>query len=230
MKSIKITIPEPCHEDWGEMTQQDKGKFCSSCKKVVYDMSVMTDNEIIKLIEADDKVCGRFKNDQLNRSIEYTVPLRTKKPSWAIAASLLVGLTFLSCSEEPVAGGVQAVEAGAVAVVDTLEASDGADTLDVGIQCDSSNVKGVMVGNIKALDDVPKEIQVTGMEVLTQGKTVSSESWGQPVVIEERPLPIETETFITAGVPAIEKEIPDIKPDTSNVEIRTSGWVEIEKP
>ena len=113
MKSIKIKIPEPCHEDWQKMTRKEQGRFCDSCEKVVYDMSKLTDNEIVKLIQSGNDICGRFRNDQLDRKMYASIPYKSKKSSWAIAASLLVGITFLaSCEQVPgsVVGELEAVE------------------------------------------------------------------------------------------------------------------------
>jgi hypothetical protein len=213
MKTIRITIPEPCHEDWARMTQQDKGKFCSSCEKVVYDMSVMTDNEIVKLVNADKKICGRFRNDQLDRPMVYTIPLRARKPSWAIAASLLVGLTFLSCSEEPVVGEIEVPRAGTVCVVDTLDnIVDNHDTLS---QINDSIVKETDVREVGKLEIVepPEEVQDVFL--------------GQPIKVEE---PVQ---IMTSGTPYIHEEepiLPKTIGDTSKNHDRTSGLLEIENP
>jgi len=68
MGKMQITIPEPCHESWDKMTQAEKGKFCGSCQKVVVDFSKMSDAELIAYFKKPkDSVCGRFKEDQLNR-------------------------------------------------------------------------------------------------------------------------------------------------------------------
>jgi hypothetical protein len=67
----KITIPQPCHEDWNQMTPDETGRFCSSCAKSVVDFTGM------KAIEIQDyfiktqgqNVCGRFKTQQLDTII-----------------------------------------------------------------------------------------------------------------------------------------------------------------
>ena len=55
MKTIAISIPKPCHEDWNKMTPDAKGAFCASCQKSVYDFSNKTDQEIISVFEKEEK-------------------------------------------------------------------------------------------------------------------------------------------------------------------------------
>lgn len=71
MKAFSISIPKPCHEDWSKMTPDEKGAFCASCQKSVYDFSKKTDEEIIAVFEKEEKgkVCGRFSTAQLSRPV-----------------------------------------------------------------------------------------------------------------------------------------------------------------
>src|SRR5947208_42801 len=77
-------IPQPCHEDWDKMTSAAKGRFCESCSKQVVDFSLMTDNEVLNYFKkSTGKVCGRFANDQLQRSF---IPVKEqKKKTWWVA-------------------------------------------------------------------------------------------------------------------------------------------------
>ena len=71
-KQLQLTIPIPCHEDWDAMTPVDKGKFCGSCQKHVVDFSNMSDRQVAEFFKkpSSGSVCGRFMNDQLDRSID----------------------------------------------------------------------------------------------------------------------------------------------------------------
>ena len=97
-KSLQVNIPEPCHENWQNMTPREQGRFCGSCAKVVVDFSVMTDKEVLDYFsKASQQVCGRFSNDQLNK--EMTITPTKKRVTWAyvwnvLLASLLMTKTY----------------------------------------------------------------------------------------------------------------------------------------
>jgi len=92
-KSLRLNIPEPCHENWQNMTPQDQGRFCGSCQKVVVDFSVMTDKEVLDYFsKASQHVCGRFSNDQLNK--EITARPVKKQVTWLYVWNLMLA-TFL---------------------------------------------------------------------------------------------------------------------------------------
>lgn len=90
---MKISIPEPCHENWQNMLPSDKGRFCLSCQKEVIDFSVMTKHEIEAYFKSlPSNVCGRFKENQLTDINKELPAVNTKlslKPWW-MAASLFV--------------------------------------------------------------------------------------------------------------------------------------------
>ena len=93
-KSIIISIPEPCHEDWAKMTATEKGKFCSVCTKEVIDFTSKTDEELVKILTANKNTCGRVKKSQLNREVKFE---RKSGQSFApFAASMLLPLTLFS--------------------------------------------------------------------------------------------------------------------------------------
>ena len=86
-------IPEPCHENWDNMTPQDKGRFCASCSKQVVDFSLMSDQQVLNYFKnATGKTCGRFANDQLQRPMIETP--KQKKKAWWVAAMIPLLLLF----------------------------------------------------------------------------------------------------------------------------------------
>ena len=71
-KKFQLQIPVPCHENWDKMSPVDKGRFCDSCQKPVYDFTGMSDAQLIAFFKKPSagSVCGRFYDDQLGRDFE----------------------------------------------------------------------------------------------------------------------------------------------------------------
>lgn len=93
---VHVTIPEPCHENWQQMTPNEQGRHCMACQKTVVDFTLMSDQEILDHISrATSSVCGRFNNDQLNKTyVEKRLkPSFTFRYVWNMitAAFLLTG-------------------------------------------------------------------------------------------------------------------------------------------
>lgn len=88
-QSLSISIPEPCHEKWSDMTPAEKGRHCKSCQKTVVDFTAMPKVKIAEFVtESKGNLCGRFSNDQLN--VELLPPKPTK--SWMKYAAIVMGL------------------------------------------------------------------------------------------------------------------------------------------
>ena len=103
----KITIPEPCHEKWDEMTPKDNGRFCLSCSKTVIDFTIMLPDEVQHFfIQNQSKnICGRFKKSQLD-SITIQIPnqvLYTQmhySKMFLLALFIAMGTTLFSCQDK----------------------------------------------------------------------------------------------------------------------------------
>src|SRR6218665_3103896 len=76
-KRYKITLPEPCQEDWNKMTPTENGRFCMSCSKTVVDFTSMMCEEIQLFFAQNQnhKICGRFRKSQLD-AITIQIPDR----------------------------------------------------------------------------------------------------------------------------------------------------------
>ena len=106
-KKYTVTIPKPCNEGWNNMSPRKEGRHCQQCDKVVVDFTKMSDSEIVSVLTQSKKnnkrVCGHFKSNQINRSMRELVPYRNRPTGFLIVATLLSGLSFLSChSQTPV--------------------------------------------------------------------------------------------------------------------------------
>lgn len=106
-KTIHISIPEPCHEDWAKMTPQKKGRFCQSCTKTVVDFTVMSTAEIEDYIHKnkDRRICGRIHHSQL-KAINLKIPqsIFSEKLNFhrlfLLALLISMGLTLFNCEDD----------------------------------------------------------------------------------------------------------------------------------
>jgi hypothetical protein len=100
---LKITIPEPCSENWNGMTPTQKGAFCASCKKEVIDFRAHSQMELARKLELSAKsgdghgLCGRFRPDQLDTPLPS---LNRSQWRWRAVAAGFTALLLGSCSPE----------------------------------------------------------------------------------------------------------------------------------
>ena len=95
-KNIRLRIDNPCPQQWGRMTPENEGRFCTSCSKIVVDFTAMDDRDILSWLanRNEQRTCGRFRPDQLNRGLD--VPREKRLSRWQYWAYLLAGLLFTS--------------------------------------------------------------------------------------------------------------------------------------
>jgi CarboxypepD_reg-like domain len=87
--SLMLSIPNPCSENWNNMTPQEKGRFCDTCQKCVVDFTAMTDAAVLDYFNKNNgKICGRFDKRQLDRVL--IINDKRFQKHFNIAASLLL--------------------------------------------------------------------------------------------------------------------------------------------
>ncbi len=112
-RSIRLSIPNPCHEDWHAMSNTEQGRFCSSCRKEVIDFSDKTDEELVQFFHNGQRgVCGRFRSSSLDRSIlqpemasSFRMPAFFR--TFGALGSLLLLTTQKSLNAAPMNGSVE---------------------------------------------------------------------------------------------------------------------------
>ena len=110
MQKLQLTIPEPCHENWQQMTPTDQGRFCNACAKEVIDFSTMTDIQVLNYFTnmTHEKVCGRALPEQLDRTISR--PAQPKKRLfWYWNYIVMFFMFFGKGNAAKAQGGVKAV-------------------------------------------------------------------------------------------------------------------------
>jgi hypothetical protein len=104
---IKISIPEPCHEDWNKMIPNKNGRFCESCSKTVVDFTTMLPDDIKNyfLENRGKSICGRIKQSQLD-SIIIKIPSSVLYSQtnyhyfFLLALFAVMGTTLFSCADK----------------------------------------------------------------------------------------------------------------------------------
>jgi hypothetical protein len=93
-----IQLTFSCQEDLDAMSETEKGKFCSTCKREVIDFTKMSYSEIQKARGSESKTCGIFLAEQLDPSLH---PVEMPKVrSYAFLSSVLLALNFGSVSAQ----------------------------------------------------------------------------------------------------------------------------------
>jgi hypothetical protein len=131
--NLKISIPKPCHENWNEMTPNEKGAFCGKCAKTVIDFTKKSTEEIKDyfLSNTGSKTCGRFMNDQLSKpkqEISLNIPLNllpkrlSFNKAFVFAVFIVFGTTLFSCSTQKgeVVGKIESRAADTILEIDGL--------------------------------------------------------------------------------------------------------------
>lgn len=97
-QALCLSIPQPCTEDWSQMTPAGQGRFCASCSKCVVDFTSWTDEALYRYFSAErGPVCGRFLDTQLRRSI--ALPNQPHSRLYRLALALGLSLVLLQPGE-----------------------------------------------------------------------------------------------------------------------------------
>src|SRR5476651_1728103 len=93
-----ISIPNPCSQNWQDMTPDQNGRHCAHCCKTVTDFTRMSDQQIIDTLSAGGKICGRFAPEQVNSINRKSTTDSLKMAGWwkriAVAATVLWSIAY----------------------------------------------------------------------------------------------------------------------------------------
>ena len=87
----QLILEKPCSENWSEMAATSATcRFCQSCQKEVIDFTQKSGREIVRVLENQQNVCGRFTKEQLER--EYVIPTQRKSLKYLAWTSAFSGM------------------------------------------------------------------------------------------------------------------------------------------
>jgi hypothetical protein len=94
---IQLNVPNPCSKKWVELKGSSPKRYCESCDTVVVDFSTMTDKELFTYFsEQKLKVCGRFREDQLNRELKTSFRENRMFPIWLVLFGIVPNIESAS--------------------------------------------------------------------------------------------------------------------------------------
>ncbi|HNF48060.1 MAG TPA: hypothetical protein PLF48_01680 [Chitinophagales bacterium] len=101
--TFRLSIDEPCLENWADMSQTEQGAFCAVCQKEVIDFSDKTSSEIAAFFsQKKEKTCGRFLKRQLEETYVIYPPYRHSKFKYAAGLALGLMSTQLSHAQDSI--------------------------------------------------------------------------------------------------------------------------------
>jgi hypothetical protein len=69
-RQIQLNIADPCSENWDNMEQSEKGRYCQACQKQVIDFTGMTETQLALFFKNNQSaVCGRLRKDQVEKEL-----------------------------------------------------------------------------------------------------------------------------------------------------------------
>lgn len=196
-----ISIPEPCSENWNEMTPTEKGAFCQKCALEVIDFTNKSSDEIRQVLVQNigSHACMRIKNTQIDELNEDFSAWRINNQqsfnrAWVFTLLVVFGMTLFSCQEEeePVIKQYQKV---AQTILDNEEVIEN-QTID------SAEVSEALT--IKQNTPVQQEKQAS-KELVIQERVLEECIVHEEIIVTGTVL-MEREVYQTAGVPMITRD------------------------
>lgn len=194
-----ISIPEPCHENWSQMTPNEKGRFCQSCSKTVVDFTKMNTNDVQEFIDNNKhkRICGHIKQNQLDTvNLQISVAVFDKRLNFQklflLALLLAMGTSLLSCSDDK--GRSKKIES--VEIVEKLIDST---LIDLKKQIDSTATSTTKIKTDSLVNKKP--IPASPIPIL-DGMFIISDS----IDNQDQP-PIAADSIIDPSYPEIEGEM-----------------------
>lgn len=97
IKNMKLTPINPhfnaCDQKWELMPEQDGGRLCDSCERVLVDFTPFTEQEVLNQQRANDfKLCGRYTRGQVDRLHRHlTLEETQNNRPWLVSLAMGLG-------------------------------------------------------------------------------------------------------------------------------------------
>lgn len=71
----KVKMNNVCTQNWDKMKASEQARFCKVCQKNVFDLTVLSQEDLLKKLKGDKNLCGRIKHSQIEQ-INSSFPTR----------------------------------------------------------------------------------------------------------------------------------------------------------
>ncbi len=94
---MKLTTINPhfnaCDQKWEQMPEQDGGRLCQSCERVLIDFTQTTEQEVLNQQRSNDfKLCGRYTRNQVDRLHRHlTLEESQNNRPWLVSLAMGLG-------------------------------------------------------------------------------------------------------------------------------------------
>lgn len=172
---MKISIPQPCSEDWSKMTPTEQGAFCQKCSLEVTDFTDKSSLEIKTILTekilSKQRVCGHIENRQMVEFNHEFIPWKSDQESfraiWMFSLVAVFGFTLFSCQSTFSKEVVERMNTSSEVMLEEEK-----DTLDIAKLNDSIQVINMQDSLESAVIDpwtIVNPYEVTGGPVITNG-------------------------------------------------------------
>lgn len=105
---MKLTPINPhfnaCDQQWELMLEQDGGRLCDACERVLIDFTPLSEQEMLnKHRESETKLCGRYTRGQVDRLHRHLALEESKSRPWLVTLAMGIGasLPFSLGAQQP---------------------------------------------------------------------------------------------------------------------------------
>ena len=104
MKQTDVSIASPCAADWSTMTLADRGRFCGSCRKVVHELTRLSERQARALLASPptEGLCVRYIHDASGEILfrqRDVIPLaRLARRAAAVALAVALPMSAAACA------------------------------------------------------------------------------------------------------------------------------------
>ena len=203
-KHYKLTINEPCSENWRNFRHTNSGGYCKVCEKNVLDFTKKSDEDIYIFFQSKPgKICGRFRPDQIK---VYSDISKEKKKRYGLVKAAIALVAFLFTPKE---GDAQSNTTNHnIEIVDHGERNSKLEKLD-----EEFAIKGTVVGE----DNYP----IPGANVVIKGSiigTVTDINGNYELTVKEGDILV----FSFIGFVTEEHIVKEI--DSGNIKMQMMMW------